>query len=554
VIAARSVIVWGPLVALSALALWPASFAIAEKTPPTCVIAGPSSVYVGDEACFDGSQSYDADNCDPAPPCPGEGIVSYVWDFGDVTGSELVTNGDFEGGYTDGIADGWTTQEVAGGSLFWSDYLSIGPPTPPHGGSNCQVLYFNEETSGATDVRIYQTIADLTPGDVYRLSAWIALIGCGSAEVACQVGYDLGGGTDFTWLPAFDADGQWHQATADLIATGPAISIAYRWVGAPHPDEVCDYFGLADDASLRKLPTGSSACHTYANSDAGEVTVGLTVTDDEGAMAACTQQVEVRIRVEPPPVWVDIPLTETGWHMISLPLEPEDHNILLNRLSGDIDTLAVFYNSYLAGNDPRNRLFRTQPGVGYWTYNPTLYPGESWYEIGVEPPPGKPDPGPWWQGFWFLVEVPHTLRYLAVSPVGSVTHERFIDISASPWDWAWVMIGACARAPYPYQDDVTAWPGTSLVHDVVWGRGGPTTPPAVWLPTADCTGLDALHQGLIGLPLIGYRPGFGYYPISPSPPLYCGAPADRADLTPGEGYWLDVEDPEVWMRVAPDQR
>ncbi len=25
------------------------------------------------------------------------------------------------------------------------------------------------------------------------------------------------------------------------------------------------------------------------------------------------------------------------------------------------------------------------------------------------------------------------------------------------------------------------------------------------------------------------------------------------DLTPGEGYWLDAEDPEVWMRVGADQ-
>jgi hypothetical protein len=245
------------------------------------------------------------------------------------------------------------------------------------------------------------------------------------------------------------------------------------------------------------------------------------------------------------PVWIPLGV---GWRMISLPLEPVDKTILIDRTTRSLDPRSIFAASYCAGNDPRMRLFGTEPGVGYWTYDPNPYPDYSWYELGVEPPPGYPDPGPWWQGFWLWVDTPQKLKYAAFRPSDSAD-AHFLDITASPGAWAWMMFGACARTPTPYNPDVTTWPTTSTVTDLGWGKSPRSVPPVTWVPTCTCLGPNARDLGYIGLPLDGYVPGVGYYSVSPP----CCGPADTDSLTPGEGYWLDVEDPEVWMRVLAGQ-
>jgi hypothetical protein len=112
------------------------------------------------------------------------------------------------------------------------------------------------------------------------------------------------------------------------------------------------------------------------------------------------------------------------------------------------------------------------------------------------------------------------------------------------------MMGACARVPEPYTSDVSGWPTTSLVTDITWGVSTPPTEPAAWLPTADCGLPDAWDSGLIGLPLSEFATGIGYVTASPSQPTYCGAPADQDYMVPGKGYWTDIEDLEVWMKLS----
>ncbi|KPJ63422.1 hypothetical protein AMK68_03945 [candidate division KD3-62 bacterium DG_56] len=126
-----------------------------------------------------------------------------------------------------------------------------------------------------------------------------------------------------------------------------------------------------------------------------------------------------------------------------------------------------------------------------------------------------------------------------------------MDISSSPKDWAWVMVGVCGRVPEPYDPDVTTWPAASLTTEVVWGTSPPPIEPATWLPTSDCSGLDAWHQGYLGLPLSGYLIGERYYTLSPSVEGYCGVPADTDILRPGEGYWLDIEYHTIWLQLLP---
>jgi hypothetical protein len=116
-----------------------------------------------------------------------------------------------------------------------------------------------------------------------------------------------------------------------------------------------------------------------------------------------------------------------------------------------------------------------------------------------------------------------------------------------------MMIGASARVSEPYHPDVTVWPLTSLVTDVTWGASTPPAEPSIWLATSECGGPDAWDSVLIGLPLSGYIPGVSYYTVSPSQAVYCGAPADGSALRPGEGYWIDVKDLDVWMRLQANQ-
>jgi hypothetical protein len=281
--------------------------------------------------------------------------------------------------------------------------------------------------------------------------------------------------------------------------------------------------------------------------------VSLTVSDNDGEATSCGQQIVVL----PLPVEVSIPLS-AGWHMISLPLEPVNKTILVDRDTKQEMPGSIFYTAWQQGSDPRNRLFRMEPAVGYWVYNPAFYPDESWYEIGVEPPPGKPSPGPWWQGFWLLVELPEgiTLSYEAY-PMPEGAMPRFLDLNenypAGTYTWAWMLMGACARVPEPYDPNVTTWPLTNVATDIMWGQE-PPSPPLDWLPTCMCEGPDAWDEGCIGVPLVGFTPGVGYYSVSPlRGEPYCGPAADTNCLAPGEGYWLDVEHPQAWLSLLADQ-
>ena len=133
--------------------------------------------------------------------------------------------------------------------------------------------------------------------------------------------------------------------------------------------------------------------------------------------------------------------------------------------------------------------------------------------------------------------------------MSSTADVRFLDVTTGPSDWAWMMMGACTRILETHNPDVTTWPDTSMVSDMTWGQSTPPTEPTTWLPQSDCGGPDAWDSGYIGLPLSGYISGTGYYTVSPSQVAYCGAPATTDGMRPGEGYWADIENLEVWLRL-----
>jgi hypothetical protein len=281
----------------------------------------------------------------------------------------------------------------------------------------------------------------------------------------------------------------------------------------------------------------------------GLATGGPTSAATHSVKSAATDQTTVE---------VSIPFASEGWHIMSVPLEPVNKTILVDPHTGLVDPDSIFHDSHLAGNSPVNRLFRYQPCAGYWAYNPYIItPPNCWFYLGMQCTDctclDYPPVGPWWQGLWLLVEVPHTITYTAyVPPPGARVGS--LDVTLCPDEWGWMMVGACARVPDPYDPDVSTWPATDMVTDMMWGQSVPPDEPTAWLPTSDCAGPDARDQGAIRLPLLGYATGVGYYMASPpSGQPYCGAPADTHYLTPGEGYWLDVEELDVWLSLLAGQ-
>jgi hypothetical protein len=103
--------------------------------------------------------------------------------------------------------------------------------------------------------------------------------------------------------------------------------------------------------------------------------------------------------------------------------------------------------------------------------------------------------------------------------------------------------------PEPYNPDVRTWPSTDITSDLAWGISGSAAEPLAWLPTADCLAASASRSGWIGLPMLGCLPDDRYYTASPGGSACSGFPAETGSLRPGEGYWLDVERQDVWMRM-----
>ncbi len=111
-------------------------------------------------------------------------------------GYNCLRNGNFDGGFTDGVADGWTIQSPVSGT--WSRETTI-----KHSGVASQKIV--DATGGTTYTSyLYQTV-QVQPGRVYTPTMW--LYRAGGAVI--RIGVDPNGGTNFTGNDLIPTSNQW---------------------------------------------------------------------------------------------------------------------------------------------------------------------------------------------------------------------------------------------------------------------------------------------------------------------------------------------------------
>jgi len=150
-----------------------------------------------------------------------------------------VVNGDFEGQFANGVAEGWKTWTDPWGDREYHDETAA-----PRGGEHAQGWTAKQSSSG-----IYQVVKGTTGGQAYRLTMWIMYQTPGAMWAEC--GFDARGGTDqsevhWTKLETTGPAGQWLKYERALVAEGKAVSVWCKWGTVTNVE--CR--GLADDVSL----------------------------------------------------------------------------------------------------------------------------------------------------------------------------------------------------------------------------------------------------------------------------------------------------------------
>ncbi|KPJ63588.1 hypothetical protein AMK68_03620, partial [candidate division KD3-62 bacterium DG_56] len=246
--------------------------------------------------------------------------------------------------------------------------------------------------------------------------------------------------------------------------------------------------------------TGLTTSHAYASP--GTYAVSAIVTDNEGAMARC--DASVTITPQSAEICRDFTIDDLGWHLIALPLPPNDP-----------DPHAVFRSLEPEGYNPNGRLYRYEPET------------RSYIGLFEDDPLGFGDMDIH-HGYWLSVEEPFTLCYTGVrSPAESVTH----SLAIGSWDWNWVLIGSGMES------------SVSLVTNAFVSRDGA---PEIPFWDDDPQTSDAVQELWIVLPLYAWAPG-GYYRVCPG----SGSECESDLLDPWQGYWVDVEQAGLELILTP---
>ncbi len=174
-----------------------------------------------------------------------------------IFGSNLVVNGDFEGGFTSGVANGWVRWDNTLTGI-WQQSSST-----KHGGSYAQK--FGEDDIGFNG-GIKQAVT-VQPGHWYVVEAYMTFeqTNNNNPDTFLRACYDLTGQTSNEralstfWSPDFTFNitaGQWYNWKEVFKATGDKVSI---WFHAGQEWASPIYFGVVDDVSLKECDAPSWA-------------------------------------------------------------------------------------------------------------------------------------------------------------------------------------------------------------------------------------------------------------------------------------------------------
>lgn len=172
----------------------------------------------------------------------------------------LVDDGDFEGAYTNGVAEGWTKWEAAGSNAIAFGRAGLNK----HDGSYSQ--YWSRNDTSTFDGGLYQVVA-VQPGRRYRIEAWMkrqSTIG----GTHLQFGFDPTGGTSGTAASVVyqnivdsGANDTWLRYQATVLVTTSSLTLFARAGHTGTTGGTNAYFYL-DSVSLVLDDTGTSTSWT----------------------------------------------------------------------------------------------------------------------------------------------------------------------------------------------------------------------------------------------------------------------------------------------------
>jgi PKD repeat protein len=261
------------------------------NTPPTCDAGGPYSGTIGQPVQFDGTGSTDPDGT----------IASYAWSFGDgSTGTGATPTHTYATGGVFAVT--LTVTDNDGASSTCETTADINTPpvcdaNGPYSGTAGQSITFDGTGSSDPDGTITSyawnfgdggTGSGPNPTHTYAtggtFAVTLAVTDDDSASSTCETTADINS------PPVCDADGPYNGTVN--------VAVQFDGTGSSDPDGTIASY--AWDFGDGGTGTGASPTHTYAT--AGNFTVTLIVTDNEGASSTCTTTANITETPNEPPL------------------------------------------------------------------------------------------------------------------------------------------------------------------------------------------------------------------------------------------------------------
>ena len=227
-------------------------------------------------------------------PAPGAvALLAAVFMFFRPSAAATITNGNFEGGFTGGLANGWTLFSTGGYNPIPVDETTI-----VHGGAHAQRVRMPQPASGEAYGGIYQIVAT-TPNTLYQVGLWMYTIMPGETysgeDLVCSTGFDTQGRTNWntadwelSWLSLPSSPrNAWIYIKREFLAASSTTTIFLKgWRKWPQHGEGSF---ILDDVTITEVVRPSPPSHASVPAPTPPDTTGsnlLTNPDFEGGFAA----------------------------------------------------------------------------------------------------------------------------------------------------------------------------------------------------------------------------------------------------------------------------